>query len=291
MAKKSRQSSPSSLLMTLVGPAIILFGYASYVRLYPSDDAKAIVQLERDLQSVKDREVSVQQKVAVSEQIEKENARLNEINAKLDESRRTAGEMMRGEFDLTSELVLEGQINQVLSSSGLRFVDETPVAARSQRNPGLLRSLSVATKSLGEVLTEFSSEEADSMPITLPPDLPLEVNPVEWLAQQRSLRVGRFEGPETRSTELKVVGGFHSMVAGLEAIIDTCPSVVVTSIGFEPPSDPKPGMPLIWNVRLRMQPAPQSVADMSRGGEDFAGEMMGTQTFTAAKPPIAEAGE
>ncbi|MEL6107304.1 MAG: hypothetical protein AAFU85_14795 [Planctomycetota bacterium] len=290
MAKKSRQSSPSSLIITLAGPAIILVAYVTYIKLNPSEDAQAIARLEQDLQSVKDREVPIQQKIAVSEEIEKGKARLDEVNAQLDDSRRTAGGMMRGEFDLTSELVLEGQINRALSASGLRFVDETAVAAPRRREPGMLRSLSAATKALGDVLTEYSSEEADSMPITLPPDLPLEVNPVQWLAQQRALRVGRFEGPETRSTELKLVGGFHSMVAGLEAIIDTCPSVVVTSIGFDPPSDPKPGMPLIWSVRLRMQPIPESIASATPMGDDFAGGM-GPKTYTAAKPAIGEAGE
>jgi len=254
MAKKQAQSS--SLLIALGGPAIILCLYAVYVQVNPSEAATQVVRLETDLETIQKAEVSMQQHVQVAERLRVEKENLADAQSRLDDLRRQASELMRGEISGMDELRYGSQINHILTTAGLRLVDDHPVSSQAN-DSGMLRTLADATKNLGDTLTSLASDDADNTPITLPPDLPLDVNPIEWMAGQRALRVGKFSGPKTRGSELKLVGDYRSMVAGLEAVVDACPGVVVSSVAFEKPSVRTPGaIPLIWNVQLQMRPLP-----------------------------------
>ena len=255
-----KKAQSSSMLITLGGPAILLCLYAVNVRLNPSDAAKQVARLEGQLETVKAGEIPFAQSLQVAEQLRLKQEQLDDAKLKLDEVRRQASEMMRGDVDGMEELALGKEVNRVLTVAGLRLVDDHPVAADSRGNR-MLKTLADATKQLGETLTEQMSKEADNTPIQLPSDLPRDVNPVEWMAAQRELRTGRFDGPQTRSSQLKLVGDYRAMVAGLEAVVDTCPGVVVTSVAFEKPTVRTPGsLPLIWNIEYQMRPLPKSLS-------------------------------
>jgi|GEM_PF-5655511 len=258
MAGKKTQSS--SMLITLGGPAVLLCLYAVNVRMNPSDAAKQVARLEGQLQTVKAAEVPFAQSLQVTEQLRLKREELEDAKFKLDELRRQASAMMRGGVDGMEELDLGKEVNRVLTVAGLRLVDDHPVTSGSDSNR-MLKTLTDATKQLGQTLTEQMSKEADNTPIELPPDLPRDVNPLEWMAAQRELRTGRFDGPQTRSSQLRLVGDYRSMVAGLEAVVDACPGVVVTSVAFEKPTVRTRGsLPLIWNIEYQMRPIPKSLA-------------------------------
>lgn len=264
MAKK--QAQPTSLLISLAGPAVILCAYVANTRLNPSETASQIVRLQEDLISVKASEVSLQDKLGVVENLRVKSEQLASATAQLDQLRRRAGDLMRGEVSSMDQLKSGSEVHRVLTVAGMRLVNEHPVASQSSRR-GMLGTLADATQELGETLTELASAEAENVPIQLPPNLPLDINPIEWMAQQRALRVGNFNGPVTRSSEIKLVGDYRSMVAGLEAVVDTCPGVVVTSVAFQKPAiQTAAPAPLIWDVQLQIRPMP-STSNSSPSGE------------------------
>ena len=297
MAKKKTQSS--SLLIALGSPAVILFLYAANMQVHPSEASSQVARLESDLQTVKDAEVSLNQRVDVAEQLRVGQENLAVAQTRLDDLRRQSGELMRGEVTGMDELEHGREINRVLATAGMRLVDEHPISSQAS-GTGMLGTLADATKKLGNTLTELASEEADNTTIALPPELSLDVNPIEWMASQRALRVGKFDGPETRGIELKLVGDYRSMVAGLEAVVDACPGVVVSSVAFEKPAARIAGaVPLIWSLQLQMRPVPPSSSNamtvsndarISRPASEVesAGRRLNAEidTYFAAKPII-----
>jgi len=298
MAKK--QSQPSSLIVALALPALILTAYASYTRLYPSETAQQIARLEQDFEKVKSAQIAPAQATEVLKQLSEMRKQVTAAKSKLDGLRQRAAQMMRGEVDGNQQLKVGQEINRVLTVAGLRLVDEHPLDDGSSNTSGMLETLAGATDELGKTLTELSSDEADDAPIELPENLPLDINPVEWMATQRALRVGKFDGPETCWSELKLVGDYRSMVAGLEAVVDTCPGVVVSSIAFQKPAVRTGGpLPLIWNVRLQMRPVPESLPNLEMPAPDDtsdvvaqnpkAGRRVAGETYTVAKPVVRSA--
>ncbi|MEM9645004.1 MAG: hypothetical protein AAF989_08415 [Planctomycetota bacterium] len=311
--KKTKQQT-SSALVALGLPAALLCMYAAYSVLNPSEAVAQIERLEEEVQRLTDSQVPVDQRILAENQLEKKQQELSEEQAKLDERRRLAAVLMRGEVDGMEEIKVGGAVSRVLSSAGLRLVDEHPISD-SRRASSMLRSLNNATEELGGILEELAADEADDTPIEVPFDFTGEMTPTEWIAQQRALRAGNFDGPKTRLSEWKLVGNYLSMVAGLEAVIDTCPGVVVSSVAFQKPAIRTSGpTPLIWNVQLQMRPMPQDTTASSvdamaaRAGGYFRGvrktPSVGPepnepprsraekadvrQVYTMAKPAIAE---
>lgn len=289
MARKPNSSS--TLLTAIFAPSLLFFAYAFYIQMYPMASQQKLTRLEQQLAGVQAREVPVNQRVQVTEQIREKEEELKQVNTKLDELRRKAGELMRAEFDSMKQLQINGDMNQILAQANLQLVDDHPLGTRNPNRLELLASLTAATKQLGDTLTELSSDEADSSPIQLPPNLPRNVNPLEWIAEQRALRVGRFGGPKTSSYELKLVGDYLSMVSGLESVIDACPDIVVTSVGFEIPEVRTAGpKPLIWTVQVQLRPMTNSLPEEPASSQGiFAGTPeteLGNTPYTALKPVI-----
>jgi len=298
MVKK--QSQPSSLIIALAVPALILTAYATYTRLYPGETAKQIARLEEDLEQVKSAQVPPTQARAIADQLSTTREKVSTAKSDLDALRREAARMMRGAIDGNRQLQIEQAVNRVFSVAGVRLVNESSLGDRRQ-TPNLMKTLAEATESLGDKLTDLSSDEASSVPITVPADLPLEVNPIEWMAAQRALRVGKFDGPDTRWSELKLVGDYRSMVAGLEAVVDSCPEVIVSNIAFEKPGVRSAGpAPLIWNVQLEMRPSAIASGELETArtildsGALAEGSRLqtrdGGEIYTVARP-VLEAGE
>ncbi|MCG8652164.1 MAG: hypothetical protein MI861_20160, partial [Pirellulales bacterium] len=164
MSKKTQNQS--SLLISLALPAVMMAAYASYIRIDPPEKQARIARLEEDLQRVKAREVSVEQRVSVVQRTGELNEQLKEANARLESLRGQAGELMRGDLDPMAQLKVGGDLNRILASSGLRLINDSPIA--SNNSPKLLASLDAATKNLGDTLTELSSQDADNVVIQLP---------------------------------------------------------------------------------------------------------------------------
>ncbi|MEM9826515.1 MAG: hypothetical protein AAF958_07990 [Planctomycetota bacterium] len=272
MAKQKTQSSPLIVAMAL--PALVIGAYAANYHLRPSEDRQEIARLEAELEQVKAGAVPDERRLSVVKQIAEKKEELEAVQADFDGLRRRGGELMRAQFEPMSELVTGNQINQVLTQVGLRFVDERPSEATRSLRPGLLGSLTEATEQLGETLTELASQDAADIPIILPADFPRDENPILWMEQQRRLRIGNFDGPETREKSMRVVGDYQSMVAGLQAIVDTCPNVVVAGIGFERSAARRGGgpQPHVWDLQLQLRPrSPSSRSGtgiLSAGGGD-----------------------
>ncbi len=296
MAKKKTQQS--SLLVSLGGAAIILSAYAAYLRLNPSPDAQRIIRLEEELRISEEGQIAVEKQLELAEDIRVKTVELDEVRARLDMVRRLAGNMMRGKLNMSDQLETGSKLNRILSSAGLRLIDEHPILPGNQF--ALVGSLKKAEKVLSETLTKYATEEAENTPIEIPEDLPITINPIRWLEEQRALRVGKFAGPESVSRDLKLVGNYHSMVSGLEAVIDTCPNVVVTSVAFQRPVARSSGPTfLIWNLRIQMRPeqnpglSSQTVmgqqhnsSSLSSWSSDRGTKESGEKTHVVSKPVI-----
>lgn len=294
MASKNRQTSP--FLIALIAPAILIGSYATLRLFRPSEDRQQVIRLVGELQQVKSNVVPEERRLGVVQQIATKREELAAVQADFDEVRRQAGQMMRAEFEPMMELTTEQDINRILSQAGLRFVDGFPATGNSRR-PGLLQSLNSATEQLGDFLTDLASEEVADVPIILPPDFPRDENPILWMEQQRQLRVGNFDGPETTKRTFRLVGDYRSMIAGLEAIVDACPNVVVSNVAFQRPAisvgiGPQP---LVWNLQVQMMPDEnkRSVrvdAEMMarrrayRQELENADEVYDAETYTVSKP-------
>jgi hypothetical protein len=279
MAKK--QNAPSSLIVSLALPAILLAAYAAFNRLKPSEAQQEVALLREDIERVKASEVSPEARAELSEKLEAQRKDLKQLTDRLDTLRQQAGRLMQGQLDSFAQLRLEGDLSRILSNAGLQLVHERP-AETNNTSSGLLKSLEVATKQLGDNLTKIAAAEADNTPIDIPPDLSPDINPLEWIAEQRRLRSGNFAGPSVLASDLRLVGDYQAMLEGLETLIATCPEVMVTGIGFEMPSVTTPGVkPLIWNVQIQMRPMNRPLDDAG----SFANRQS-QSTYVVTKPPL-----
>lgn len=281
MAKK--QNAPSSLIVSLALPAILLATYATFNRFNPSEAQQQVILLREDMERVQASEVSPAARAELSGKLEAQRTELKDLTERLGKLRQQAGQLMQGQLDSFAQLRLEGDLSRILSNAGLHLVHERPVATTNS-SPELLKSLANATKQLGDNLTRIAAAEADNSPIDIPPDLPRDVNPLEWIAEQRRLRTGNFSGPTVLASDLKLVGDYRAMLEGLETLIASCPEVMVTGIGFELPNVATTGAkPLIWSVQIQMRP-------MNRPLED-AGSFAASQsksTYVVAKPVLGQ---
>jgi len=254
-----KQTQQSGYLAILIGPAVILSFYAMFRTAYPSQTAGIVTRLEQDVQKLQEQQPPMEQRLVLTEQLSQKQKEISEAQDRLDKLRRDVGQTMRAKFDNHQQLQLSSQLNQILEDAGLSLVNESSVNSSNQ--PDLLHSLANATEELGDTLTGLASKDQENAPIQLPPDLPRDVNPAQWIAQQRALRVGQFDGPETHLNRLRLVGDYQSMLRGLEAISDTCPDVVVVSVSFQQPAV-RTGhtIPLVWDMQLQMRPSQPSPA-------------------------------
>jgi len=281
MAKK--QNAPSSIIVSLALPAIFLACYAAFNRISPSEDREQIALLREDIQRLQANEVSAEARSELTGQIEAQRKDVQALTDRLGAMRQQAGQLMQGQLDSFAQLRLEGDLSRILSNAGLQLVHERPVPTNNI-STGLLKSLEGATKQLGENLTKIAAAEADNVPIDIPPDLPRDVNPLEWIAEQRRLRAGSFTGPVVLTSDLKLVGDYQAMLEGLETLIATCPEVMVTGIGFDLPSVATPGpKPLIWNVQIQMRPMNRPLNDAGSFATSHSGS-----TYVVAKPAFGQ---
>ncbi|MEZ6087111.1 MAG: hypothetical protein R3C05_03575 [Pirellulaceae bacterium] len=265
-----KKSQSSSMLITLGGPAVLLCLYALHVRMNPSEAATQVARLEGELQSVKDAEVPYHRLTEAAERLRLKQEQLDVAKASLGDLRHHADAMMRGSVDAMEELALGQEVNRVLTAAGLRLVDGHPLESGSE-DGRMLRTLTDAAKQLGQTLADQVSKEVDNTPVKRSVDSPPDANPLEWITEQKRSQTSRHDGPQTRSSQLKLIGDYRSMVAGLEAIVDTCPGVVVTSVAFEKPAVRGTGtMPLIWNLQYQVRSVtriPAGALDMENVAE------------------------
>lgn len=280
----SKSNSGSSIITALALPALMIGGYAAYTYFKPSEKKQALEQLEEDFQTVTASQVGPQRVAEVAEQLKVAQGKVDAVRAKLSALRSEASVLMRGEVGPMKQLSIGGEIERILSASGLRLVDDHPLLqAPSTR---LTTSLKDAEKELGRTLSALASEEVEETPIEMPLDYSGELTPAQWMAEQIRMRVGSFDGPKTQASEMVLVGDYRSMVNGLEAMTDALPGVLVTSVKFEMPAAQDKGpIHLIWNLRLQLRPTPEAVGgdETDAGDVDVAGMPAGMR-YTVSKP-------
>ncbi|MEM8669113.1 MAG: hypothetical protein AAGG48_16440 [Planctomycetota bacterium] len=248
---KKSQHQTSSLVFVLAGPAVLLCLYATHIQVNPAEAKSQIERLENEVEELTAAQIPTSKRIEAEDALKVEESKLAKVQAQLDERRQGAAQLMRGEVNGLEELKVAGEINRALKVAGLFLSDEQPMTG-GRRSASMLRSLTDATEELSDVLKRMAESEEEDAPIEIPLDYAGELTPAEWIAAQRAVRTGSFDGPKTRSRELNLVGNYQSMVAGLEAVIDSCPGVVISSVAFEKP--PVRSNDLIWKVQMQLRP-------------------------------------
>ncbi|QGJ68958.1 Hypothetical protein PBC10988_6230 [Planctomycetales bacterium 10988] len=239
-----------SILICLIPAAMILAAYATYLFMSPSKTISDIERLEREVTQLQSRQIPRENILEMSGQLTDAKEQLSEVKEEIKLLQSEASNLLRGRIARSEGIQASRHFSQLMQVCGVKIVSES--TEMTTRN--LLDSLDRAAKDLSNLVVETEDDDENSVG-NLPADLPSDVNPLEFLEEQRLSRRAQSELARRGGFELILVGDYSSMLKGLTSVNTCCPEILVTGVSFAQPPAGSSNNLRLWKVQILLHPA------------------------------------
>ena len=253
------KTSPRPSPILSAGPAAVLIALYVIARtLSPPAELAQIARLEQDVQTLRNQQMPISLVEEMEGKVEWTTKQLKDVEQEVEQLSTQAKQWVRKSVGTLDAMSHVRQLGRLMMGSGLMVVSET--VESNSTNAQLVNSLNQSASELSATLKQVANTQSPTNP-ALPPNLPGELSPLEFLAEQQRNNRRQFDVVPRSGMKLVLVGNYESMLRGLQAVNRECPEVLITGVAFERPEQmPANWRPLIWTVQVLLHPsiAPES---------------------------------
>lgn len=261
-------SKGGSDVATLIFPATaVALVYAVTIFTLSVPGAEEVKRLEGELNGLQGSRTTWQQVEVLRNEASSLTENVDALRQNLGATQAQAQTFCGEEIAPVDQLQTLGSVDGVLQQSGLVITADRNLRQRGRMQ--LAATLKSATDNLLDEIHASQQIEQERGTPYLPPNLPPDISPEEFLAGRSAARRGRT--PEMQYREVEAIGSYHAMVSALDELNRQCDNSLVIGLAVRRPEPLTDAHNLrLWTLQLQVRPSPTEMEPASPSKPDSA---------------------